>query len=70
MLFTGNAGLYAKALFATLMAVLTSIYVALDGENFNLSDKDWLTVAVAGLTALGVYLVPNALKSDNLPPKV
>lgn len=70
MLFNGRAGLYAKAIFAVLMAALTSLYVALDGENFNLSDKDWLTVAVAAVTALGVYIVPNSVKSDNLPPGV
>ena len=62
--FAGNVGTYAKAAFATIMAALTTLYVALDGENFNLSDKDWLNVAIAALTALGVYLVPNAKKSD------
>lgn len=59
-----SVGLYAKAVFATLMAGVTSVYAALDGENFALSDKDWVAVAIAALTALGVYLVPNSRKSD------
>ncbi len=61
---TANVGNYAKAAFAALMALLTSLYVALDGENFNLSDKDWLNVAIAVATAVGVYVVPNARKSE------
>lgn len=64
MLFTGKVGLYAKALFATLMALVTAAYAALDGENMNFSDKDWFAIAIAGLTALGVYFVPNSAKSD------
>lgn len=63
-----SLGLYAKAVFAALMAALSSLYVALDGENFEMSDKDWLNVAIAVATAVGVYAVPNARKSDELPP--
>lgn len=65
MLFTGRAGLYAKALFATLMAAITTAYAALDGENFNLTDKDWLSIIIAAVTALGVYLVPNSRESED-----
>lgn len=61
---TGNVGLYAKAVFAALMAGATSVYAALDGENFDLTDKDWITVVIAVLTAVGVYLVPNAKASE------
>lgn len=49
----------AKAVFAAIMAAVTSVYAALDGENFNLSDKDWVAVSIAALTALGVYYTPN-----------
>jgi hypothetical protein len=64
MLFTGRVGLYAKAAFATLMAVVTAAYTSLDGENFNFSDKDTMTMVIAGLTALGVYFIPNSKNSE------
>ncbi len=44
---------YAKAIYAVIMAGLTAaaaIYV----------DVTWLTIVIAALVPLGVYLVPNA----------
>lgn len=47
---------YAKALVAVLMAALISFQtLAMDG----VSVQDWASIAVAVLTALGVYLIPN-----------
>lgn len=48
---------YAKAVYAMVMAALTAaaaIYV----------DNVWLTIAIATLVPLGVYLVPNAPKTS------
>jgi len=53
---------YAK----TVVAVATAILVALSallgegGDAGGLTLGDWITVALAGLGALGVYAVPNA----------
>jgi hypothetical protein len=47
---------YAKALVAVLMAALISFQsLATDG----VSVQDWASIAVAVLTAVGVYLIPN-----------
>jgi len=47
---------YAKALVAVLMAALTTVQtVATDG----ISTQDWCSIAVAVLTAVGVYFIPN-----------
>lgn len=48
---------YAKALVAIAGAVLAALNVALDDGLF--SQQDYVAVAVALLTAVGVYLVPN-----------
>lgn len=53
-------GVYAKAIFAALMAGLAAIYSALNGPNGNISDSEWVGIAIAALTALGVLLFPNA----------
>lgn len=49
-------GKYAKAIMATLGAALASAQVALP---MSASAHGWVTVLIAGLTALTVYLVPN-----------
>lgn len=59
-----NIGLYTKAVFAALMAGLTALYAVLNGENGNISDGEWVGIVIAALTALGVYLFPNAAASD------
>jgi hypothetical protein len=47
---------YAKALVAVLMAALVSFQsLATDG----VSVQDWASIAVAVLTAVGVFLIPN-----------
>lgn len=47
---------FAKALVAVLMAALVSFQtLATDG----VSVQDWASIAVAVLTAVGVYLIPN-----------
>lgn len=52
---------YAKAIVAVLIAGVTAAQAALtDG----ITGQEWLTVALAVLTAVGVYLVPNAPKTD------
>lgn len=56
----GNAGLYAKALFAALMAGLTALYMGLDGAgDWNLSDREWVNIILAAVTAFGVWAFPN-----------
>lgn len=61
-----SAGLYAKAIFAALMAALTAVYGVLSGPNGEMTDKEWIAVAIAGFTALGVYLFPNTVASTNV----
>lgn len=65
----GNAGLYAKSIFAALMAALTAVYAALNGENGNITDAEWVGIAIAAVTALGVYLFPNTVQSTNVRVK-
>lgn len=59
-----NIGLYAKAAFAALMAGLTTLYAVLNGSNGNISDAEWVSIAIAVVTAVGVYLFPNAKNSE------
>lgn len=59
-----NIGLYAKAVVAALVAALTLAYAALDGPDGSISDKEWVNIALAAVTAVGVYVVPNARKSE------
>lgn len=53
-------GVYAKALVASLLAGLTALFTALNGENGEISDAEWVTIAIAVVTAISVFLVPNA----------
>lgn len=53
---------YAKAIYAMVMAGLTAaaaIYV----------DITWLTIIIAALVPMGVYLVPNAPLESEAPAK-
>lgn len=59
----GSPGVYAKAIFAALMAALTTLYAAMTGPNWDLSERDWVGIAIAAVTAIGVYLFPNAPQS-------
>lgn len=52
----------AKFYVGLLGAVLVAASTALDNP------PQWLGVVIAVLTAIGVYLVPNAAPADALPP--
>lgn len=53
---------YAKAIFAVLMAGLASaLTFATEGS----PEFMWLTITIAALTPVGVYLIPNAPKRDD-----
>lgn len=50
---------YGKAIVAVLVAAIVYAYQALSGDN-HISSVEWVSVAIAGITALGVYVVPLA----------
>lgn len=52
---------YLKAVMAVLGAVLTSLAVYY-------GHTTWYPIVVSGVTALSVYLVPNAPKAPATPP--
>lgn len=57
-----NVKPYAKAVYAAILAALTAaaaIYVAVPA----------LTIALAAVTALGVYMVPNAPEVKSTPER-
>lgn len=58
-----NLGTAAKAVVAMLLAGLTAAFAALNGENGNVTDAEWITIAIAIVTALAVYVTPNAPQS-------
>jgi len=53
---------YAKTLVAVATAVLVTLSALLGegGDAGGLTLADWITVLLAGLGAVGVYVVPNA----------
>jgi hypothetical protein len=53
---------YAKTVVATVTAGATVLGSALTDNN--ISGTEWVGIGLAVLTALGVYAVPNAPKSD------
>lgn len=59
-----NIGLYAKAVVAILIAGLTAAYAALSGPSGDITHQEWVNIALASVTAVGVYAVPNARKSE------
>ncbi len=62
-----NLGPYAKGVFAALMAALVTIQGVLSGPNGEMTDREWINVALAAVTALGVYLFPNAAPAEGEP---
>lgn len=49
---------YAKTVVATVIAVAYAVQAAItDGS---ITSSEWVGIALAGLTALGVWAVPNA----------
>jgi hypothetical protein len=50
---------YGKAIVAVLVAAVVYAYQALSGDG-HISATEWVSVAIAGVTALGVYVVPLA----------
>lgn len=49
---------YAKAVVAIIGAVIIAVNVALEDGIF--TNDEWFAVAVAAVTAVGVYLFPNS----------
>jgi hypothetical protein len=50
---------YGKALAAVAAAVLAAAYAAMSGDQ-RIEPDEWVQVAIAAATAVGVYLVPLA----------
>jgi peptidoglycan/LPS O-acetylase OafA/YrhL len=48
---------YGKAIAAVIGAILTAVYAATSGDN-RIEPDEWLAVAIAATTAIGVYLIP------------
>jgi hypothetical protein len=53
---------YAKFGVAVLIAVLTALAAAITDNQ--VTPAEWVTIALAGAGALGVYLVPNRVPAD------
>jgi hypothetical protein len=56
---------YAKTVVAAVVAGGTVLASALTDNS--ISGTEWVGIGLAVLTALGVYVVPNAPKSDRRP---
>ncbi|GAA2715183.1 hypothetical protein ACFY2R_27770 [Micromonospora olivasterospora] len=50
---------YGKAIASAVFFVLTVLYAKLSGDN-HLDPEEWVAVAIAAVSAVGVYLVPLA----------
>jgi hypothetical protein len=50
---------YGKAIVAVIVAAIVVAYQALGGDH-HISSVEWVSVAIAGVTALGVYVIPLA----------
>jgi len=50
---------YGKAIVAVLVAAVVVAYQALSGDN-HIDPEEWVSIAIAGATAVGVYLIPLA----------
>ena len=60
-----NVGKYAKTIVAALFAAVVIAKSAITDGVY--TPTEWIETVIAVLTALGVYAVPNAKKSDDLP---
>lgn len=49
---------YAKFFVAVVGALATAVSAAVTDET--ITSSEWITIVLAGLTAAGVYLYPNA----------
>jgi hypothetical protein len=50
---------YGKAIVAVVVAAIVIAYQALSGDG-RIEDTEWVSVAIAAVTAVGVYLIPLA----------
>ena len=50
---------YGKSIVAVITAAIVAAYQALSGDQ-NIEAAEWVSIAIAAVTALGVYLVPLA----------
>jgi len=50
---------YGKAIVAVLVAAVVVAYQALTGDH-HIDAAEWVSIAIAGVTAIGVYIVPLA----------
>lgn len=54
---------YAKAVVAAVTGIAISVLVVVQSVSEDgMSSQDWIVVAIALLTSVGVYLVPNKPK--------
>lgn len=58
---------YAKTIVAALFAVATALSTVL--EDNQIAANEWLTVALALLSALGVYSISNGKSVAVVPPQ-
>lgn len=56
---------YIKTFVAIVTTALIAVQVALTGDD-TISQSEWITIALAGLGAVGVYVFPN--KTDTPAP--
>jgi hypothetical protein len=50
---------YGKAIVAVIVAAIVVAYQALSGDN-HIEAPEWVSIAIAAVTAVGVYVVPLA----------
>jgi hypothetical protein len=50
---------YGKSFAAVLVAAIVAAYQALTGDH-HISAVEWVSIAIAGVTAVGVYVIPLA----------
>lgn len=61
-----NVGKYAKTVVAILFAAVFVTKSAVTDQV--ITPQEWIDIILAGLTAAGVLVVPNARRSDDLAP--
>lgn len=50
-------GAYAKTVVAVLLAGVTALHAAI--SDHNITEPEWVGIAIAVITAVGVYAIPN-----------